>query len=74
MDFTFLQKPIYKGLAFILGGTLLFSYAIGMTYTIINMLINLFFIIISCSLIYKGFMLAGFDKPIMALYHKIIKK
>ena len=74
MNTTFLQDPVYKGLLFIIGGALLLSYAVGMTYTVINLLINMFFVAIAAGLIGKGFMLAGFDKPVMALYNKVMKK
>jgi hypothetical protein len=74
MNIAFPQNPLYKGLAFIIGGAVLLSYATGMTYTIINLLVNLFFVAVAIGLIYKGCMLAGFDKLIMALYNKIMKK
>jgi hypothetical protein len=45
-----------------------------MTYTIINLLINVLFVVVSIGLIYKGCIFAGFDKPIMALYNKAMKK
>lgn len=74
MNIAFPKNPLYKGLAFIIGGTLLLSYATGMTYTIVNLLINVLFAATAIGLIYKGCLLAGFDKPIMALYNKIMKK
>jgi len=74
MNIAFPENPLYKGLAFIIGGTILLSYATGMTYTIINLLINILFVVVAIGLIYKGCMFAGLDKPIMALYNKIMKK
>ncbi|PKM97894.1 MAG: hypothetical protein CVU79_05835 [Elusimicrobia bacterium HGW-Elusimicrobia-3] len=39
-------------------------------YTIMNIV----FAIIAIGLIAKGFMIAGFDKPLIAMYHKMMKK
>jgi hypothetical protein len=74
MNISFPENPLYKGLAFIIGGTILLSYATGMTYTVINLLINLLFVVVALGLIYKGFLFAGLDKPITVLYNKVMKK
>jgi hypothetical protein len=70
MNIMFPQDPLYRGLAYILLGTILLFYVLGFIYTIMNFL----FALLSIALIGKGFMLAGLDKPIVALYHKIMKK
>jgi len=70
MNIAFPKDPLYRGLIYILLGAILLFYVLGFIYTIMNFL----FALISLGLIYKGFMLAGFDKPIIALYHKIMKK
>lgn len=70
MNIAFPKDPLYRGLAYIFVGTLLLFYMFGFLYTIMNLL----FALLAIGLIGKGFMLAGFDKPIIALYHKIMKK
>ena len=70
MNIAFPHNPLYRGLAYIFIGVILLFYVLGYIYTIMNFL----FVLLSIALIGKGFMLAGLDKPIIALYHKVMKK
>lgn len=70
MNISLPKDPLYKGLAYIFIGTLLLFYMFGFLYTIMNFV----FAIIAIGLIVKGFMIAGFDKPVIALYQKTMKK
>jgi hypothetical protein len=70
MNISLPHNPLYRGLAYIFIGTLLLFYMFGFLYTIMNFV----FAIIAVGLIAKGFMIAGFDKPAVALYNKAMKK